>query len=324
MTAMSLRARLLETLEALAPQVIDETRALLELDISASAISSLLSEEQGLALIEYIVEELECGKKPIYSTNRLLQRPTFDQLIEHFYTSGEQTVLDTLLLVYHQFWMVRRQPNDSVNALYETLRKLESSSAVASRATVLCICLDCFSVLAEGSKVCAECGKTNLLEVHSLSLAQPARAVLKNRQYLELYTKECLRSSGVELIGCDFDKHGTKVYTSVRYQIEGEKIDIDVHGISPAPLALLLCEVKTSERVSMNELRRVESLLKRLVDKIRNLSGMEFDYLNLFITTGQFDQNLPTGAYRRKNWELIDRSSVPTLTDNLRRIQREI
>jgi hypothetical protein len=321
---MSLREQLLEALEALAPQVIDENRASLELDVSAAAISGLLSEPQGLALIEYAIEELECGKRSIYSTSEFLERARFDQLIEHFYTSEEQSVLNTLLLLYHQFWMNQRQPDDSVGASYETLRKLESSSAVASKTTVLNTCLDCLCILDEGSNTCTECGGSNLLEVHRLSLTQPAKAVLKNRQYLEIYAKECLRKSGIELIGCDIDKHGTKVYTSVRYQVEGEKIDIDVHGISSKPLALLLCEVRTSEKISMNELRRVEGLFKRLVDKIRNLSGKEFDYLNLFIATGEFDQNIPIGAYRRKNWELIDRTSIPELTERFRKIQSEI
>lgn len=74
----------------------------------------------------------------------------------------------------------------------------------------------------------------------------------------------------------------------------------------------------------MNELRHVEALFKRLVDKVRNLSGKQFDYLNLLVTTGEFDQNIPVGAYRRKNWELIDRTVIPGLTEKLRKIQSEI
>ena len=229
---MSLREELLEALEALAPQIIDRNRAQLELDESASAISSLLSEQQGLVLIEYIIEELECGKRPIYSANGFVQRPRLDRLIEHFYVSGKQAALDVLLPAYHQFWMSQGQCSDSVKALFEAAAKLGSSSAATSQEAVLRVCLDCLCVLDEGLGACTECGRSDLLEVYSFSLTQPARAVLKNRQYLEIYTKECLRNSGVELIGYDVDKRGTKVYTSVRYQVEGEKIDIDVHGIS--------------------------------------------------------------------------------------------
>lgn len=245
--AMSLREDLLGALEALAPQIIDRNRAKLELDESASAISSLLSEQQGLVLIEYMIEELECGKKPIYVANRFVQRSRLDCLIEHFYVSGKRSVLDVLLPAYHQLWMSQDQYGDSVSALFEATAKLGGSSAATSQEEVLRVCLDCLCVLDKGSSACTECSRSDLLKVYSFSLTQAARAVLKNRQYLEIYTKDCLRGSGVELVGYDADKRGTKVYTSVRYQVEGEKVDIDVHGISLQPLALLLCEARTSE-----------------------------------------------------------------------------
>jgi hypothetical protein len=57
---MSLEENLLNALDALAPK-IDPTRSQLELDISTTAISRILSEPQGLALIEYIISELGCG-----------------------------------------------------------------------------------------------------------------------------------------------------------------------------------------------------------------------------------------------------------------------
>jgi hypothetical protein len=320
---MGLQEQLLDTLQALAPQVVDKNRASLELEASALAVSTILSEPQGLALVEYIIVELECGKKPIYTMNKLLEKTRFDQLVERFYISGNQTALSALLPLYYQLWVEPRQDKDT-DTFYQTLRKLEGSEAVESTATVLSVCLDCPHTSEKALGTCPECGNNDILEIHALSLAQPARAVLKNGQYLEIYAKEALRKSGIDLIGYEVDKTGKKAYTSIRYQIEGEEIDVDVHGISAKPLALLLCEAKTSQKVIMNELRRVEGLFKRLIDKIHTLSGRDFSCLSLLITTGEFDQNIPIGAYRRKNWELIDRSSIPNLTERLQKICSEI
>jgi hypothetical protein len=70
---INIRDQLLGAFAALAPQT-DNTKAILEVDPSAVAISRLLSEPQGLMLVEYILEKLECGKKPIYSMNIFVER----------------------------------------------------------------------------------------------------------------------------------------------------------------------------------------------------------------------------------------------------------
>lgn len=321
---MNLKEQLLDTLEALAPRVVDKNRAALELEASAVAISCLLSESQGLALVEYIVEELECGKKPIYLTNRFLEKPRFEQLVEHFYIEQKQEVLGPLLHFYHQFWLNQRQDTDDQRALHTMLARFGNSDAVTTRTPVLNVCIACHSNLDIGYDKCESCGGSNLLKLCELSLAQPARDVLKIGQYLEIHVKDCLRRSGIELVGWTIDKHRGKAYTSIRYQVEGEEIDIDVHGISLQPLALLLCEAKTSAKISMNELRRVEGLFNRLIRAIHEQSGKQFRYINLLVTTGEFDRNIPIGAYERKNWELIGRSRIPTLTEELKRIQSEI
>src|SRR5690606_35227069 len=93
------------------------------------------------------------------------------------------------------------------------------------------------------------------------------KTILSNGQYLEIYVKHCLRDTGVELIGYPIDQKGKKAFTNIRYQIDGDAIEVDVHGIA-SPLTLLLCEAKTSVKIQANELRRVEGLYDRLVEKI--------------------------------------------------------
>ena len=132
-----------------------------------------------------------------------------------------------------------------------------------------------------------------------------------------------MNRSGIEPIGWNIDGNGEKVYTSIEYQVEGERIDIDVLGISQ-PIAILLCEAKTTKKVIMNDIRRVENIFDRSIMKIKELTGRAVQYLKFFIITGEFDRNIPKGAYKRKMWELIDRNKISNLTEEFSRIQSEI
>ena len=317
---MSFKQELLEALRSFRPQS-DQSKALLEHDPSAIAVSRLLSEPQGLPLVEYIASDLQCGKRSLYSINRFLEKTRFSELIEHFYSVHNQAVLDTLLTAYYQFWI--RPGENAAKATYDILRKLDSSEAIISRAVATNVCMNCYAELDKGTFQCVQCGRDEVLTVRDIFLAPNAKTALKNGQYLELYAKECLSQSGVELIGWEVDKRGTKAFISVKYQVDGEQIDVDVHGIAE-PLTLVLCEVKTSEKILMNELRRVEDLFDRLSERINELSGRNFKCLKMFIITGEFDQNISIGAYKRKYWELMSRASIVNLVEELRKVQNEL
>jgi hypothetical protein len=316
---MGIKEEIIEALEALGPQ-IDRGKALLELDESASAIARSLKEPMGLSLIEYISKDLKYGKHPIYSMNKFLDKLEFNTIIEHYFHNEAQTILNFLLKLYHQLWISQKvEPKN----FFEVLKNLERSKAVTSN-RVAVICLGCYSTsMKEEVSKCSNCGGKDLLEIFELSIAEPAKDVLKNGQYLEVYVKECMDKSGIEPIGWNSEGDGKKVYTSINYQVEGEPIDIDVLGISQ-PIAVLLCEAKTSEKITMNEIRRVENLFDRLIKKINDFTGKTILCLKLFIITGEFDRNISAGAYKRKGWELIDKNKIPALAEEFRRIRGEI
>jgi len=318
---MKIKEEIINALEALAPQ-IDKNKALLELKKSAVAISHILAKSKGLDLIEYICEELRYGQLPIYTASRFLEKPQIDELIEYLYKHSEQETLDTLLLWYHQLWIYTQEVNPK--EIFEVLKKLEKSKAVNSNRITSTICLDCHSVVPEShDRKCGNCGSDNIVEIHELFLSEPAKSVLKNGQYLEIYVKECMEKSGIEPIGWNSEDDGKRVYTSIKYQVEGEYIDVDALGISQ-PVSLILCETKTSKRINMNEIRRVENLFNRLSRRINELTNKDIPCLKLFITTGEFDNNVPVSSYQRKGWELIDRSKIPNLVEELRRFVNEI
>ena len=98
---MSLKQDLLDALEALNPQ-IDQQKAFQELDEGAIALSELLSEPKGLEFVEYIVRELDFGKRPIVSSSHFVDKRKLDQLIEYHYTSNDFESLNILLPLYHQ------------------------------------------------------------------------------------------------------------------------------------------------------------------------------------------------------------------------------
>ncbi len=319
---MSLKSDLLDTLETLKPY-IDPTKATWELDDAARGLSSLLSEPCGLFWLEYISEHLDYGRFPLYSSNKLIQKAKLDELVEHSYRSKDQDALRMLLRFYHQLFGESGNLVDDPSIKLNILKKLESSAAIKSKTIATTYCLKCYDISKNTFKICPKCNSDDVLDIIEISFRDQVRTILSNGQYLEIYLKHCLQETGVELIGYPFDQKGKKAFTNVRYQVGGDTIEVDVHGIA-SPLTLLLCEAKTSAKISPNELRRIEGLYDRLVEKINMVSGRQFSVLKLFIITGEFDRNISQGAYKRKGWELIDRTSVENLKDVLREIQNEL
>lgn len=133
---MGIKEEIIEALEALDPQ-IDRGKALLELDGSALAIARLLKEPMGLSLVEYISKDLKFGKYPIYSMNKLLDKPGFDRMIEHYFHNEVQTILDLLLKLYHQLWINQQA---EPKKFFVALKNLEQSKAVTSNRIVIHAC----------------------------------------------------------------------------------------------------------------------------------------------------------------------------------------
>ena len=316
---MSLKSDLLDTLATLKPY-IDPTKAAWELDDAVRGLSNLLSEACGLFWLEYISEYLDYGRFPLYCSNKLIQKNKLDELVEHLYRSENYDALRILLRFYHQLFKESSNIIDDPSIKLNILKKLESSAAIKSKTIVTTCCLKCYDVSKNTFKICPKCNSDDVLDIIELSFRDQVRTILRNGQYLERYLKHCLAETSVELIGYPYDEKGKKAYTNVRYQVDGDTIEVDVHGIA-SPLTLLLCEAKTSAKISSNELRRIEGLYDRLVEKINVVSGRQFSVLKLFFITGEFDRNISQSAYKRKGWELIDRTSVENLKGVLKEIQ---
>ena len=316
---MSLESDLKDALAALKPQ-IDSTKAALELDETSKVIANLLSEPYGLFWLEYISDVLEHGKLSLYSSNNYVQRGKLDQLIEQLYKTKRHDDLRTLLSFYHQLFGENTDNSDEPRIKYSTLKKMESSVAVKTKETVTHYCLKCYNAKQGPGKLCSKCNSDDIISIIRISFQSQLKTILSNGQYLEIYLKQCLQSTGVELIGYPVSKQAKKAFTNIRYQVDGDIIEVDVHGIA-LPITLLLCEAKTSGKISPNELRRVEGLYDRLVEKINRISGRQFSVIKLFVITGEFDENISQSSYKRKGWELIGRSSIENLKDILKEIQ---
>lgn len=316
---MSLTSDLQDALAALKPY-IDSTKALWEIDNAAKSISNILSDPYGMFWLEYISKVLDCGKSPLYSSDKYLQKSRLDALIESLYKSKQRDPLKIVLAFYHQLYGESGGADDDPSAKFSTLKKIETLPAIKSKAVVAGLCLKCCVASVEPLMVCPACNSNETLNITKIFFLPQIKTVLGNGQYLEIYVKHCLQETGVELIGYPIGQKDKKAFTNVRYQVDGDTIEVDVHGIT-SPLTLLLCEAKTSVKIPSNELRRIEGLYDRLVDKINTLSGRKFTVLKLFIITGEFDGNISQNAYKRKGWELIDRTNIKDLKGILKEIQ---
>lgn len=319
MIFMTIKSEIQEVLSELRPKY-DKTKASLEHDKSAKAISLILGEPNGIEIIEYICEKLKIGKLPLYSVDKFIGKSKFQHVIEIFYRENNGDVLDIILPIYHQIWV---NDENKAKATFDTIRKI-SSSSVGSSKFVLSLCLEChtYSIIDEGN-TCNSCGGDNIVKIYEIRLSDTAKSVLKNGQFLEIYVKYCLKKGGINLIGWeDEDKH--LVCTSINYQVEGEVIDVDVHGITN-PIGILLCECKTSKKITITELRKVENVYNRLTNRIVDLMPRnKISIPKVFVITGKFDGNIPLGSYKMKGWDLLDRTKIPKLVEEFKRIEGEL
>jgi hypothetical protein len=319
---MSLNSELQNTLAALKPY-IDSTKAKLELDNAAVSICQILSDRYGLYWLEYLLESIDDRRFFLYSSDRYVQKNRLDALVEQLYKSKEKSHLRTLLAFYHQMFGGGISVNDDPSVKFSNLKKIESLAAIKSNEIIAGYCLTCYAARDGQIATCSQCGSYDVFNINKISFLPEVKTILSNGQYLEIYVKRCLRDAGIELIGYPIDQKGRKAFTNIRYQIDGDIIEVDVHGIA-SPLTLLLCEAKTSEKIQVNELRRIEGLYNRLIDKINTLSRRNFAVLRLFIISGEFDKNISQSAYKRKGWELIDKSNIANLNEVLRELQASL
>lgn len=315
---MDIKAELISVIQSLKPQ-IDPTKGDLELDEVSIKLSKILSENEGLSVIEYFISNLDCGKMPIYIADTLVSKSEVDAIIENIYKMKKMDVLGGVLKFYHLLFYDEKTIDFSNR--YLVLKKINSLGVGKTETVVSTICVSCRDGFVGSIEKCSKCSGNNLFKIKEIYLKTQARKILENGQYLEIYVKQCLQGAGVELIG--FDIGNKKAYTNVRYQIDGDQIEVDVHGISE-PLTLLLCEVKTVAKVDVNEMRKMDGLYDKIIEKINSVAGRKFSFLKIFVITGLFDVNIPTRAYQRKKWELLDRDNILTLQENIKVIQKEL
>lgn len=317
---MTLKEDIVKALEALNPKT-EPTRAKLENDPSARSISLLLKSSAGLCLLEHIIQRVEGGKEGIISMDKWVEKEQLIDVIEFQYCHNNIEEMNTLLQAYYGIWIAQGGDDAGKNG-FEAVLALADSSAVENVELLFTICVDCKTKLSGKDAECPSCRGKNLISISELSLQESAVAVLINRQFLELYVKECMADAGIDVVAWH-DSSCVDTSISVGYQVEGEMVEPDVIGITK-PTGILVCEAKTSKRIKPNDIRKISEPLRRLAEKVREYTGKELSQRFLLVTTGYFDKNVRPASMVRKGWELIDRSGIQTLKDELVRIQREL
>ena len=275
----------------------------------------------GLPLIEFIASELDNGKLPLYSTDSHINESEMAEIIDGNFSDQRDDILNPLL----QLFSLLNCGSGEVkrDEMFEVIFSLSKTAAIKEREVVFSICRACLCGLPQEDRQCPDCGSKNFHEVSKFKFADGVKKVLKNNQFLEIYAKECMKKEDIEPIGWNIDNTGKKAYTSITYQIDGEPIEIDAHGIAN-PISLILVEVKTQGKIVLNDLRRMENLYDKLMKKVNERTGRKNSFAKIFIISGQFDTNIPVGQYRKRNWEFIDGVGIPKLKEELKRMVSEL
>ncbi|MCK4444048.1 MAG: hypothetical protein KAW09_05860 [Thermoplasmata archaeon] len=317
---MTLKEEVRTALEALTPKT-NETKAKLENDPAARAVSSFLKKTAGLGLIEYIIGDLKSGKEPLIVLSKWTEKQQLLDVMEFLYHENDSDTLEPFLLAYHEIWIAPEAEDVGRNA-FEVISSLATSPAAGNVKQLFTICVDCKTRTDSERGDCPDCKGRDVVEVSELSLHKNATAVLDNRQFLELYLKECMAESGIEVVTWRDDRN-MEVATSIGYQVEGETVEPDVTGITE-PVGIMVCEAKTSKKMKLNDIRRIGEPFQRLVEKVRKNTGKDVNSRFLLVITGFFDENIKLGSMMKKGWELLDRKSIAGLTNELARIQSEL
>ncbi|MFA5295451.1 MAG: hypothetical protein WC382_08055 [Methanoregulaceae archaeon] len=321
MTLVDIKDEIISGLATLAPKV-DPNKASLEMDPVSIEISNFLADPAGLELVEFMGEILDEGKSSILIPNKFPERKELERLIQSAYSQNSKKNLRILLEIFYFFW--EKYPDIDPRILFQSLKKVERSSAIFLKKSTLKICCDCKSDNPEVSKnTCCNENAQNILEIVEGFFHEKVKQTLQYNQYLEIYIKNCLVASGIGTIGWGKESYGKNICTSSIYRVDGEPVEIDLIGIS-TPFTVLLIEVKTSKNITMTEIRKTENKFEGIIKKINKFTNRELPFLKIFITTGKFDPNLSIDGYKRKSWDFINRVKIMRINDELKRLIESI
>jgi len=318
MTITDISDEIISALLTLAPS-IDPTKAVLEIDPVSIEFANILAEPSGLSVIEFIQDNFKDGKISILIPNKCPNKKEIERMIYSLHSQGKKEKLSFLLDVYNFFWVMHSDIETSM--LFDCLEKIEKSKAIISKKTVLSICSECISDT--NANPCCVSIDQNIFEINDCSIHENIGAILRYNHHLEIYVKSQLNKIGIKTIGWEKERFGREICTSVTYQIDGEPVEVDTIGIS-TPLAVLLIEVKTAKNTSMNEIRKTENKFESLISRINKISNRTIPFLKIFITSGDFDPNLPLKAYHRKDWDFIDRSMIAKINEEFVKIKKSL
>lgn len=317
---MGFKENILQAFAELSPK-FDLSKAQIENDKGAIALSTLLSKRCGLALVEYIAKELDGGKKPLFFTNNTVNNSTLTGLIEKFYSLDKSDVYTPLIHIFNLFDSGKIE--SSREEIHEAISSLAKTDAIEDKETVFRMCQQCHGALEEATASCPSCGCCEYFEIDKLKLSDGAKKAIKDNQFLEIYAKICMQNAGIELIGWPFGKNGEKAYTSIRYQVDGDNPELDVHGIAK-PLGIIFCEAKTVPNITQNELRKVENTYDTMQKRINALTKSENKYVRIFITTGRFDGNISLISYQSRSWVFIEREQISNLENEFIKVRESL
>ncbi|MCD6371439.1 MAG: hypothetical protein J7L39_01860 [Candidatus Aenigmarchaeota archaeon] len=140
----------------------------------------------------------------------------------------------------------------------------------------------------DARETCEYCG-SRILKVYKCTLNDYIKKSIYNNQFLEIYTKECLKEAGLKLVYI-LTEDNRKLSTSITYvPWPSRRVEIDVAAVKGS--YIVICECKTT-KITQNtvdeKFPKVETLISRIQDNLKE----KIEVYYFFLTIDVVDPNL--------------------------------
>jgi len=262
----------------------------IELDSKVNRFSTLLFSMKNWKQTYSLLKKSADNGRAIFISNYFRSLNDIRRMIAYLMRSDYVYTLDFASKYYEQFKGYSEQEAENIN---NVLMNLLQEGILERSPEYLEFCESCEKLqivgMGEEDDKC-DCG-SRIFRIFRCSLNKNVKKSILTNQFLEIFVKNCLNSTGLKLVSKEID--GKKVSTSIQYFVPTSPVEIDVAAVYGN--WTFICECKTN-RVRPKDVEKKFGQLQRLISSIRS-EGVELKVIYLLVTTEEIDKYVQPHAY---------------------------